>query len=96
MSRIRVDLAAVDELIARMQRFEAGLVELRAEAAARTEQLHSTWNGTAAHAQALAQGRWAAGAGEVHEALVALRSVAGTAHANYTAAVLANRRMWSR
>lgn len=96
MSRLRVDLAALDDLIGRMQHFEARLAALRSEAAARTGELHATWRGAAAQTQAGAQATWAAGAGEVHDALVALRSVAVTAHANYAAATAANRRMWSR
>jgi hypothetical protein len=31
----------------------------------------------------------------VQESLAALRAVASTAHANYDAAVIANRRMWA-
>jgi uncharacterized protein YukE len=62
---------------------------------ARLQALHGTWSGTAAAAQADAHAHWRAGADEVHEALVALRTIASGAHANYTAAVQANRAMWT-
>jgi len=58
-------------------------------------QVHGSWAGAAADAQAAAHKRWHAGASEVQEALAALRSIASGAHANYQAAMLTNRRMWS-
>ena len=82
------------ELIERMEQYLAHLSALRDEAV-RVERLHPTWTGEAAVAQAQAQSRWAAGAAEVQDSLAALRAVAATAHANYDAAVLANRRMWA-
>ena len=94
MSRLVVDLAHLAELIDRMEQYLAQLSRLRDEAL-RVERLHPTWTGDAAAAQARAQARWAAGAAEVHDSLASLRALAATAHANYEAAVLANRRMWA-
>ena len=56
--------------------------------------MHAGWTGAAAQAQESAHEQWRAGAAEVQDALAALRAVGPTAHENYAAAVLANRRMW--
>jgi uncharacterized protein YukE len=93
VSRLVVDLAQLADLVDRMEQFQAHLCAARDDAA-RVQQLHGQWTGTAAAAQADAQARWAAGAVDVHESLAALRSIASAARANYEAALLANRRMW--
>jgi uncharacterized protein YukE len=95
VSRVVVDLGQLDDLIEAMQRFESHLMRARAQADARMRVLHESWTGAAAATQAAAHARWDVGAGDVHEALAVLRSIAATAHANYSAAMLANRRMWS-
>ena len=96
MSRVVVDLDRLAELVERMERFQAHLTRARDEAAGRVAQLHGSWTGEAAARQAGAQHEWNRGAAEVQVALATLRSIAATAHANYSAAALANRRMWSR
>lgn len=94
MTRLVVDLEHLAELIDRMEHFQAHLSQVRDEAA-RVQHLHSQWTGEAAAAQADAQFQWVVGAAEVQESLAVLRSIASTAHANYDAARLANRRMWA-
>jgi uncharacterized protein YukE len=79
-----------------MERFQTHLSRARDDVDRRVQQLHAGWSGTAAAAQAVAHAQWRAGAAEAQEALAVLRSIAATAHANYSAATLANQRMWSR
>ena len=95
MSRLRVDLAQLDELVVHMRRVQDELARLRADLDAQVGALHTTWTGGAADAQALAHRRWSKGAAEVQEALAALHAIAATAHENYASAAAANRRMWS-
>jgi uncharacterized protein YukE len=94
VTRLVVDLTSLAELIDRMEQYLAQLTALRDEAR-RVERLHPTWTGDAASAQAHAQARWAAAAAEVQDSLASLQALAGAAHANYVAAVAANRRMWA-
>jgi len=96
MSRLRVDLARLDDLVRRMESVAEQLDRVRGEVDARVQQSHVVWTGRAAVAQSAAHARWTAGAAEVQEALESLRVIAGRAHGNYAAAVQANRRMWSR
>jgi WXG100 family type VII secretion target len=95
VSRLVVDLARLAELIDRLEAFHSHLLRTRDDVDARVRQLHGEWAGSAAAAQASAHAQWKSGAAEVQDALAALRSVAATAHANYAAAMLANRRMWA-
>lgn len=96
MTALTVDLAALERFVARLERFAGHLERVRADVDAQVVRLHVTWTGAAAGAQADAQRRWASGAEEVHAALAELRAIASTAHANYLAAVHANRGMWAR
>ena len=95
MTRLTVDLERLEQTIERLQRFQQHLARTHEEAERRVQQLQLAWTGEAAAAQATAQHHWAVAAVQVQESLASLRSIAATAHANYTAAVLANRRMWS-
>ncbi len=95
MSRLRVDLTQLDDLVVNMRQVRDELGRVRAELDAQVAGLHVTWTGGAAAAQALAHHRWSRGAAEVQEALAALHAVAATAHENYASAVATNRRMWS-
>jgi uncharacterized protein YukE len=94
MSRVGVELDQLAEFVDRLAAFEAHLARVRSEVDGRTQALHTIWTGAAASAQAAANAQWRAGAAEVHEALAALRTIAAGAHANYLAAVHANRTMW--
>lgn len=95
MSRLAVELDRLGELVDRMALFEAQLERVRDEVDARIRALHVSWTGEAATRQASAHAQWRTGAAEVHHVLVALRSIAAGAHANYAAAAVANRRMWA-
>ncbi|OBC02762.1 hypothetical protein A5785_02540 [Gordonia sp. 852002-50395_SCH5434458] len=60
------------------------------------QQLHVTWSGEAAAAQAEAHAEWAAGAEDMRDALSDLEKLGSTAKSNYDSAVDANVRMWRR
>lgn len=96
MTELTVDVAALERFVSRLELLAGHLGRVRADVDAQVGQLHVTWTGEAAERQAAAQRRWAAGADDVHAALAALRAVASIAHANYLAAVQANRGMWAR
>ena len=95
MSRLRVDLAQLDEVVVHMRVVQDQLGRLRADVDAQVAAMHGTWTGGAAAAQSLAQQRWSSGAAEVQQALATLHAIAATAHENYSSAVATNRRMWS-
>ena len=94
MSRIAVDVHRLADFVDRLAAFQAHLGRVGDEVDARLNSLHGTWTGAAAAAQAAAHAQWRTGAGEVQEALAALRVIATGAHGNYAAAVAANRHMW--
>jgi WXG100 family type VII secretion target len=96
MSLIAVDLSELADLIERMALFSAQLAALREVPDSRVRDVEATWSGAAADACAAALQRWVSGAREVHAALEMLRTTAATGHANYTAAIVANRRMWAQ
>ncbi len=95
MTRVVVDLEQLAGLLERIETFQHHLTRVGQEVEARGRSLHESWTGRAATDQAHAQSQWAAGAAEVQAALAVLRTIVGTAHANYQAATLANRRMWA-
>ena len=96
MSRVVVDLSQLTDLVDRMELLQRHLVQAHDDAAARVRELHMSWTGGAAFAHSAAHAQWSAAAAEVQDALAVLRSIAATAHRNYAAASLANRRMWAR
>lgn len=93
MTRLAVDLAALAALVERMALFGDQLARVHDDVDARLGALQ--WTGEAAAAQAEAHARWSAATADLHGALAVLRSIAATAHTNYTAAAAANRRMWA-
>jgi WXG100 family type VII secretion target len=95
MTRLLVDTDRLAAFVDGVQHAQAQLTRARDDADARIRQLQSGWDGTAAQAQAAAHAHWQAAASQSQEALAVLHSIARTADANYTAAVLANRRMWA-
>jgi WXG100 family type VII secretion target len=95
VTRLVVDLEQLLATVERMRRFQEHLANSHEVAVHRVAELHVVWTGDAADAQAAAARHWSAAAAQVHAALAALTAIASTAHANYTAAAAANRRMWS-
>ncbi|MEO5708545.1 MAG: WXG100 family type VII secretion target [Nocardioidaceae bacterium] len=96
MTRFTVDLEELDAVIGDMTGFEGRFTGKIAELDALIADLHVSWTGEAAGAQKGAHQEWAAGAREMHRALVSMREAAQRAHANYTAAADANARMWEQ
>jgi ESAT-6 family protein len=93
-TRFAVELDLLQDVVDRMAAFESGLEQRMAEVDARVAALHRDWSGVAASEQARAHREWLAGARHMREAISTLRAIGATAHANYTAAVAANRQMW--
>lgn len=96
MTRVALDLDRLADLVDRMESFHQHLARAHDEVTQRVADLLVTWDGDAATAQAVAQQEWSAAVVEVHSALAVLRGIGATAHANYCAAVAANRRMWAQ
>jgi len=95
MSEFAVHLESLADVVERMAGFERAVEQQAADVAARVDRLHATWTGAAADEHALAHRQWTEGMHELRAAIAALRRIASTAHGNYSAAVSANRRMWS-
>lgn len=95
MTGFRVDLGRLELLIEKMSTVEAQLAEVHDDVDSRMRRLQVVWTGCAAAQHELAYREWAPGSREVHQSLARLREIAGTAHGNYTAAVVANRSMWA-
>jgi ESAT-6 family protein len=96
VTRVGVDLDRLAELMVRMERCERQLVRTHEDVTQRVREMYGSWDGDAAQAQAAAQREWSAAAAQVHAALAGLRRIGSTAHANYLAAIAANRRMWAQ
>jgi WXG100 family type VII secretion target len=88
-----VDLEMLQDVIDRMCAFERSLAKRLDDIDARVGRLHGAWSGDAAAEHRLAHRRWLAGAQQMHAAIVTLRRIGATAHANYAAAIAANRAM---
>jgi ESAT-6 family protein len=93
-SPFAVDIELLQDVVDRMSAFERDLDERLGELDTRVGRLHQIWSGDAAAEQARAHREWLAGAQRMHAAIVTLRRIATAAHANYAAAIAANRQMW--
>ncbi|MEO6511987.1 MAG: WXG100 family type VII secretion target [Nocardioides sp.] len=89
-----VDLDELDDVIARMTKFQSLLDRQIAHLDTTVADLHLTFTGAAATAQQAAHQEWARGAREMHAGLGEMIGAAKLAHANYLAAVRANQAMW--
>lgn len=94
MTRHRVDLARLRDVVERMARFETHLISALEDVDRRVDRLHGGWTGQAAEDHRAAHQRWRQGAAEMHQALVTMRRIAETAHGNYHGVTAANTRMW--
>lgn len=90
----RVWPAQLADVVERLARLDAHLERVAAQVERRVATLSGTWSGEAAEAQRAAHAEWQRGAAQMRAALATMRAIAGTAHANYTAAAAANVRMW--
>lgn len=91
-----VDLDLLAETIAAMAQCEAALDERLDEVAQRVAELHGTWSGAAAVAQAAAQQSWEAGFRSMRDGLAAMRAAGDAAGTSYLSAIDANRQMWEQ
>lgn len=82
VDRLAVEHTELEALAARLER-ELGL-------------LHDTWDGAAAAAHVVAQGRWDEGFAAMRAALADMRAAADAARDNYTGAAETNAAMWGR
>ena len=89
---VRLDRLA--ETVEHLDRLDAHLETMAAVAVRRVDELHLTWTGEAAAAHRVAHQRWLHGVAEMRSGLQQMRSIAATAHGNYSAAVAANVTMW--
>lgn len=95
MTGFAVDLELLADVVERITVCGRRLEAVQDEVDARMKQLQVVWRGVAAAEHAEAHQRWVAGAAQMHEALAILRTIASTAHGNYSSAVQANVRMWA-
>jgi WXG100 family type VII secretion target len=93
-SSFAVDIELLQDVVDRISAFERNLDGRLAELDARVARLHHVWSGDAAAEQGRAHREWLAGARQMQAAIGTLRRIAGTAHANYSSAIAANRQMW--
>lgn len=86
---------ALAESVQRMAEFQRYAESMIAEIDSQVSHLHAVWTGEAATAHTGAHQHWARGEAMMREALSQLRTIAHTAHGNYTGAMAKNMSMWS-
>jgi WXG100 family type VII secretion target len=91
----RADLAALEDLVARLGAFDQRAANLTDRLEADARRLHGQWSGPAADAHATAHRRWQLAHEQVRVALEQLAGFARGAHTNYLSAAASNLRMWS-
>jgi WXG100 family type VII secretion target len=94
--RYKVDLDELQRVIDGLEAFGKKLDGQLAALDKANGELHVTWEGEAAVAQAQAHAKLAQGAREVHQALVAMHAAARNAHTHYHAAAQANLQTWKQ
>ncbi|MBF6254480.1 WXG100 family type VII secretion target [Nocardia farcinica] len=90
----RIDLEQLDAAIDTLAKFGKTVEDWLAEVDGKIADLHLSWSSQAAAAQRDAHQKWLAGVAEMRENLDELREVARKAHANYSAAIDVNTKMW--
>lgn len=94
MTRFRVDLGELEHVVGSLDGFGKTLASKLEELAEAVDALQRDWSGEAAEAQAVVHRKLAAGATDMHTALVALHDAAAHAHESYSGAVQANQETW--
>jgi WXG100 family type VII secretion target len=95
-SSFHVDPAALESVIALLDRFEKRAEQFISEVDQQVSDLHVDWVGDTAARHREVQQQWAVGAAEMRTAVGQLRAIVSTAHANYGSAAVANNSMWQR
>lgn len=91
-----VDLAQLAQVIDQLDRIDRYLESALEQVDCQVNQLHGTWTGQAAQAHQAAHDEWKRGAADMRDGLATMRSIASTAHGNYTNAATANAQMWTQ
>jgi WXG100 family type VII secretion target len=92
----RVDLVHLAQVIDQLDRFDRYLESALEQADRQVNQVHGTWTGQAAQAHLAAHDEWKRGAVDMRDGLATMRSIASTAHGNYTDAATVNAQMWAQ
>jgi ESAT-6 family protein len=92
---VTVSLPGLAEVVERLASFDRAVEAQLSSIDARMAGLALTWTGAAASSYADAHARWASDLAAMRAAVHQLGRLAATAHDNYSAAVAANRAMWS-
>jgi len=90
-----VDPTALADALERMESFQRLSEGLLQEIDNTVKNLHISWQGEGAQGHAQAHEQWRNGATLMSEALKKLHQSGTGAHHNYTAAMEANKKMWS-
>lgn len=96
MTRFTVDLDELQHVVDRLDSFGRSLASRLVELQDAVDALQHDWQGEAAEAKAVVHAKLAAGAADLHAALIHLHAVASNAHASYTSAVRANQQTWQQ
>ncbi|RDI46618.1 WXG100 family type VII secretion target [Nocardia mexicana] len=92
----QVDLADLEQIMARLEGFRGFLTESMSGLQSRIDTVQQNWTGESADAQAEAFRQWVAGATDVAEGIAAMKQAARAAHDRYSSAAAANLRMLGR
>jgi ESAT-6 family protein len=92
--RFRVSPEQLWDVVDQMARFDRHLESMLDDVDARVNQLHGSWEGSAAGEHRQAHAKWKRGAQEMREGLAIMRQIAMTAHGNYTDAACVDVSMW--
>lgn len=92
----RVDLVAVDDVVARLTGFENYLSDRLDELEARVERMRGRWSGTGYDGYTDAQREWDSGAEEMKRGITQMREAARTAHTSYSNVIATNAKMFGR
>ncbi len=90
-----VDLEQLEELVSQMARFGHALESVQTDVQSRMNRVHAVWRGVAADEHAAAYARWHDGSTDLHQALQTMRTIAATAHENYSSAIRVNTALWA-
>ncbi|WP_017933768.1 WXG100 family type VII secretion target [Nocardioides sp. Iso805N] len=94
MTRFKVDLAELDSVVRSLDAFGATFATQLGDLETAISALQKDWLGDAADAQSEVHRRIAAGAKEMHAAVVELHAAARKAHSSYSGAAAANVAIW--
>jgi WXG100 family type VII secretion target len=94
MTMLVVDFSQLRAAIDHMASFEQQVTDCLDDVEHTMALLRATWHGDASDAQTQSQQQWDAGAEQMKKALEQLKTIAQTAHQNYSDAVSKNGQMW--